>query len=51
MLKKGFKLEVEALIGKDISYVKEEYALARLKEKRRSRLAGGYFAATSTNVR
>src|SRR6201988_700984 len=32
MLKNGFKLEVEALISKDISYVTEEYVPARLKE-------------------
>ncbi|MEO8497505.1 MAG: DNA topoisomerase IV subunit A [Planctomycetota bacterium] len=33
MLKNGFKLEVEALISKDISYVTEEYVPARLAEK------------------
>ena len=33
MLKNGFKLEVEALISKDISYVTEEYVPARLKDK------------------
>src|SRR5437588_4820562 len=32
MLQNGFKLEVEALISKDISYVTEEYVPARLKE-------------------
>ena len=32
MLSNGFKLEVEALISKDISYVTEEYVPARLKE-------------------
>jgi hypothetical protein len=32
MLKNGVKLEVEALISKDISYVTEEYVPARLKE-------------------
>jgi DNA topoisomerase-6 subunit A len=32
MLKNGFKLEVEALISKDISYVTEEYVPARLRE-------------------
>ncbi len=32
MLKNGFKLEVEALISKDISYVTEEYVPARLAE-------------------
>ena len=32
MLDNGFKLEVEALISKDISYVTEEYAPARLAE-------------------
>ncbi len=32
MLKNGFKLEVEALISKDISYVTEEYTPARLAE-------------------
>ncbi|MBN1912014.1 MAG: DNA topoisomerase IV subunit A [Pirellulales bacterium] len=33
MLDNGFKLEVEALISKDISYVTEEYTPARLKDK------------------
>jgi DNA topoisomerase VI subunit A len=33
MLKNGFKLEVEALISKDISYVTEEYVPARLEEQ------------------
>ena len=33
MLKNDFKLEVEALISKDISYVTEEYVPARLKDK------------------
>src|SRR5579871_1547985 len=33
MLKNGFKLEVEALISKNISYVTEEYVPARLEEK------------------
>ncbi|MEX2173775.1 MAG: DNA topoisomerase IV subunit A [Pirellulaceae bacterium] len=33
MLKNGFKLEVEALISKDISYVTEEYVPQRLEEK------------------
>jgi DNA topoisomerase VI subunit A len=32
MLKNGFKLEVEALISKDISYVTEEYVPVRLEE-------------------
>jgi DNA topoisomerase-6 subunit A len=32
MLRNGFKLEVEALISKDISYVTEEYVPARLSE-------------------
>ena len=32
MLKNGFKLEVEALISKEISYVTEEYVPARLGE-------------------
>src|SRR5881396_33152 len=32
MLKNGFKLEVEALISKDISYVTEQYVPARLEE-------------------
>jgi DNA topoisomerase-6 subunit A len=32
MLKNGFKLEVEALISKDISYVTEEYVPSRLSE-------------------
>jgi DNA topoisomerase-6 subunit A len=30
MLKNGFKLEVESLISKNISYVSEEYVPARL---------------------
>lgn len=33
MLENGFKLEVEALISKDISYVTEEYTPARLRDK------------------
>jgi DNA topoisomerase-6 subunit A len=33
LLDNGFKLEVEALISKDISYVTEQYAPARLKNK------------------
>ncbi len=33
MLKNGFKLEVEALISKYISYVTEEYVPARLKDQ------------------
>lgn len=33
MLENGFKLEVEALISKDISYVTEQYAPERLKAK------------------
>ncbi|MHB1036017.1 MAG: DNA topoisomerase IV subunit A [Pirellulales bacterium] len=33
MLSNGFKLEVESLISKDISYVTEEYVPARLAEK------------------
>jgi DNA topoisomerase VI subunit A len=32
MISNGFKLEVEALISKDISYVTEEYVPARLEE-------------------
>jgi DNA topoisomerase-6 subunit A len=32
MLKNGFKLEVEALISKDISYVTEKYVPSRLEE-------------------
>ena len=32
MLRNGFKLEVEALISKDISYVTEEYVPSRLRE-------------------
>jgi len=32
MLKNGFKLEVEALISKDISYVTEQYVPTRLQE-------------------
>lgn len=33
MLKNGFKLEVEALVSKDISYVTEEYVPARLADR------------------
>ena len=33
MLKNGFKLEVESLISKDISYVTETYVPERLEEK------------------
>ena len=33
MLKNGFKLEVESLISKDISYVTETYAPERLEEE------------------
>src|SRR4029450_4008778 len=33
MLKNGFKLEVEALISKDVSYVTEEYVPARLEAR------------------
>jgi DNA topoisomerase-6 subunit A len=33
MLKNGFKLEVESLISKDISYVTEEYVPQRLEEQ------------------
>jgi len=33
LLDNGFKLEVEALISKDISYVTEEYTPARLRDK------------------
>jgi DNA topoisomerase-6 subunit A len=33
MLKNGIKLEVEALISKDISYVTEEYVPSRLEER------------------
>jgi DNA topoisomerase-6 subunit A len=33
MIKNDFKLEVESLISKDISYVTEEYVPARLKEQ------------------
>jgi DNA topoisomerase-6 subunit A len=32
MLKNGFKLEVESLISKDISYVTETYTPERLAE-------------------
>ncbi|HYR87794.1 MAG TPA: DNA topoisomerase IV subunit A [Terriglobia bacterium] len=32
MLKNGFKLEVEALVSKDVSYVTEEYVPSRLEE-------------------
>ncbi len=33
LLDNGFKLEVEALITKDISYVTEEYTPARLRDE------------------
>ncbi len=33
LLKNGFKMEVESLITKDISYVTEEYVPQRLKDK------------------
>ncbi|MCA9154680.1 MAG: hypothetical protein KDA38_07820, partial [Planctomycetales bacterium] len=33
MLKHGFKLEVEALISKDISYVTEQYVPDRLRDR------------------
>ena len=33
MLSNGFKLEVESLISKGISYVTEEYVPARLAEQ------------------
>ena len=33
MLDNGFKMEVEAMITKDISYVSEEYVPQRLKAK------------------
>lgn len=33
MLENGFKLEVEALISRNISYVTEEYTPARLAEQ------------------
>lgn len=33
MLTNGFKLEVESLISKDISYVTEVYVPERLEEK------------------
>ena len=33
MLNNGFKMEVESLITKDISYVTEEYVPERLKKK------------------
>ena len=33
MLSNGFKMEVESLIQKDISYVTEEYVPTRLKKK------------------
>ena len=33
MIENGFKLEVESLISKDISYVTEQYTPARLKAK------------------
>jgi DNA topoisomerase-6 subunit A len=33
LLKNGFKMEVEAMITKDISYVTEEYVPQRLKDK------------------
>ena len=33
MLTNDFKLEVESLVSKDISYVTEEYVPARLREQ------------------
>ena len=33
MLKNGFKMEVESLISKSISYVTEEYVPERLKKR------------------
>jgi DNA topoisomerase-6 subunit A len=33
MLKNGFKMEVESLITKDISYVTEVYVPERLRER------------------
>ena len=33
MLANGFKLEVEALANKDLSYVTEEYTPQRLKDE------------------
>jgi DNA topoisomerase-6 subunit A len=33
MLKNGFKLEVESLISKDISYVTDVYTPERLEER------------------
>jgi DNA topoisomerase-6 subunit A len=33
MLKNGFKLEVESLISKDISYVTDTYTPERLEEQ------------------
>jgi DNA topoisomerase VI subunit A len=33
MVSNGFKMEVESLIAKDISYVTEEYVPERLKKK------------------
>ena len=33
MFRNGFKLEVEALISKDFSYVTEDYVPARLKDR------------------
>ena len=39
MLKNGFKLEVEALISKDISYVTETYVPERIEEFRRDKKA------------
>jgi len=33
LLANGFKLEVESLVSKDISYVTEEYVPARLTER------------------
>ena len=33
MLKNGFKMEVEAMLNKDISYVTEEYVPQRLRDE------------------
>ena len=34
MLSNGFKMEVEAMISKDLSYLTEEYVPMKLKDKK-----------------
>ena len=50
MLKNGFKLEVEALISKDISYVTEEYVPATARRRRLVGLSPSVFLAPIARV-